>query len=231
MLQSKRIVLVRTETFYQTSENGAERAALRRRKSAVDHMDRAAAVALRSPRRSLRLLRSRSLLYLRAFCLSFAYDGLHSEIGLMIPLARQLSVESGNVMSEPFRRQSDEINFSNLKGVCAGISNATLSGFGYNCNRTFGLAGIMIKRVAGRDLETRFGTPREFSFCMPLLLVVCVMCSNIWTSAQTIKVTLLGTGSPPPVMNRFGPSILVEAGDQKLIFDVGRGALQRLTTA
>lgn len=44
-----------------------------------------------------------------------------------------------------------------------------------------------------------------------------------------ITVTLLGTGCPPPVMNRFGPSTLVEAGDQKLLFDAGRGALQRLT--
>lgn len=35
---------------------------------------------------------------------------------------------------------------------------------------------------------------------------------------QDIKVTLLGTGSPPAVMNRFGPSTLVEAGEQKLLF-------------
>lgn len=47
--------------------------------------------------------------------------------------------------------------------------------------------------------------------------------------AQEIKVTLLGTGSPAPVMNRFGPSTLVEAGGQKFLFDAGRGALQRLT--
>jgi ribonuclease Z len=46
--------------------------------------------------------------------------------------------------------------------------------------------------------------------------------------AQDMKVTLLGTGSPPPVMNCFGPSILVEAGDKKFLFDVGRGAMQRL---
>jgi len=46
---------------------------------------------------------------------------------------------------------------------------------------------------------------------------------------QGIRVTLLGTGCPPPVMNRFGPSTLVEAGSQKLLFDAGRGALQRLT--
>lgn len=46
---------------------------------------------------------------------------------------------------------------------------------------------------------------------------------------QEIKVTLLGTGCPPPLMHRFGPSTLVEAGGQKLLFDAGRGALQRLT--
>lgn len=42
------------------------------------------------------------------------------------------------------------------------------------------------------------------------------------------RVTLLGTGAPPPALNRFGPSTLVEVGDEKLIFDAGRGALQRL---
>lgn len=43
-----------------------------------------------------------------------------------------------------------------------------------------------------------------------------------------IKVTLLGTGAPQPVMDRFGPSILVQAGGQSLLFDAGRGCLQRL---
>jgi ribonuclease Z len=46
--------------------------------------------------------------------------------------------------------------------------------------------------------------------------------------ADPIRVTLLGTGTPRPLMERFGPSILVEAGHEKLIFDVGRGAMQRL---
>jgi ribonuclease Z len=45
---------------------------------------------------------------------------------------------------------------------------------------------------------------------------------------QEIRVTLLGTGNPPPVMDRFGPSILVEAGDKKFLFDTGRGSIQRL---
>jgi ribonuclease Z len=48
------------------------------------------------------------------------------------------------------------------------------------------------------------------------------------SDAQEIKVTLLGTGTPVPAMNRFGPSILVEAAGQKYLFDAGRGALQRL---
>lgn len=48
---------------------------------------------------------------------------------------------------------------------------------------------------------------------------------------QGIKVTLLGTGCPAPVMERFGPSTLVEAAGQKLIFDTGRGAMQRLKQA
>jgi ribonuclease Z len=47
-------------------------------------------------------------------------------------------------------------------------------------------------------------------------------------TAPTLRVTLLGTGRPDPVMDRFGPSTLVEAGDERLLFDAGRGASQRL---
>jgi ribonuclease Z len=43
-----------------------------------------------------------------------------------------------------------------------------------------------------------------------------------------IRVTLLGTGRPDPVIDRFGPSTLVEAGGETLLFDCGRGAIQRL---
>ena len=42
------------------------------------------------------------------------------------------------------------------------------------------------------------------------------------------RVTLLGTGAPPPSLERFGPSTLVEVGRDKFIFDAGRGAMQRL---
>ena len=42
------------------------------------------------------------------------------------------------------------------------------------------------------------------------------------------RVTFLGTGAPPPSLERFGPSTLVEVGREKFIFDAGRGAMQRL---
>lgn len=58
-----------------------------------------------------------------------------------------------------------------------------------------------------------------------LLLMLLV---PVTARGQEIQVTLLGTGSPGPVLNRFGPSTLVEAGGQKFLFDAGRGALQRL---
>jgi len=42
------------------------------------------------------------------------------------------------------------------------------------------------------------------------------------------RVTLLGTGVPTPRPERFGPSTLIEAGDQRLLIDAGRGATIRL---
>lgn len=42
------------------------------------------------------------------------------------------------------------------------------------------------------------------------------------------SVTLLGTGTPPPLMARFGPATLVSVNGTNLLFDVGRGVTQRL---
>ena len=47
-------------------------------------------------------------------------------------------------------------------------------------------------------------------------------------SADYIKVTLLGTGSPRPSVERSGPAVLVEVGGKYLLFDTGRGVVQRL---
>ena len=61
-----------------------------------------------------------------------------------------------------------------------------------------------------------------------LLALISIAALVLVAPAQSLKVTLLGTGSPQPRMDRFGPSILVEAGEKKLLFDCGRGAAQRI---
>ena len=60
------------------------------------------------------------------------------------------------------------------------------------------------------------------------LLLSLGLAASVIGQAQSIKVTLLGTGTPNPHPERFGPSTLVEAGSEKLLFDVGRGATIRL---
>ena len=42
------------------------------------------------------------------------------------------------------------------------------------------------------------------------------------TANDSILVTLLGTGCPRPLNERFGPSTLIEAGGLRLLFDCGR---------
>lgn len=46
--------------------------------------------------------------------------------------------------------------------------------------------------------------------------------------ADELKVTLLGTGTPRPSIERFGAATLVEYMNEKYLFDVGRGATIRL---
>jgi ribonuclease Z len=72
-----------------------------------------------------------------------------------------------------------------------------------------------------RQLQPRAGL-RLRLLCVLAIALVAPLYS------QNFKVTLLGTGSPRPSLQRFGPSILVEAGTEKLLFDCGRGATQRL---
>ena len=61
-----------------------------------------------------------------------------------------------------------------------------------------------------------------------VLPLIAVIAFGLPATSQNLKVTLLGTGAPRPVMDRLGPSILVEAGKEKLLFDCGRGATMRL---
>lgn len=68
------------------------------------------------------------------------------------------------------------------------------------------------------------------------LVIICIIISgqikagkdSLLVNEPVIKVTLLGTGTPQPIMDRFGASTLVQAGSETLLFDAGRGCLQRL---
>jgi ribonuclease Z len=73
---------------------------------------------------------------------------------------------------------------------------------------------------------------REMKIAFAALLAM-GLAQSTETLAQTkapddFRVTLLGTGTPIPRPNRFGPSTLVEAGSEKLVFDCGRGCTIRL---
>ncbi|MDF2373268.1 MAG: MBL fold metallo-hydrolase [Rhizobiaceae bacterium] len=51
------------------------------------------------------------------------------------------------------------------------------------------------------------------------------------TSQDILRVTLLGTGIPNPDINAFGTATMIEAGDQRVLIDCGRGTVIRLSQA
>jgi ribonuclease Z len=61
-----------------------------------------------------------------------------------------------------------------------------------------------------------------------VLVGILLLAPSVTTQDQAFRLTLLGTGSPRPLLTRFGPSVLVEAGSEKFLIDCGRGAPQRL---
>ena len=60
--------------------------------------------------------------------------------------------------------------------------------------------------------------------CYILLLLM----SSAVATADVMVVTLLGTGTPRPEIERGSSAVLVEAGTQKLLLDAGRGVAQRV---
>src|SRR5688500_19041388 len=46
-----------------------------------------------------------------------------------------------------------------------------------------------------------------------------------------MHITLLGTGTPAPLPHRMGPATLVTIGEQRLLFDAGRGVTTQLVRA
>lgn len=74
-------------------------------------------------------------------------------------------------------------------------------------------------------------TPWERIVRMAALAVLCLTIgfpAFAAYAADDFSVTLLGTGTPAPSPERFGMSTLVEAGGQRLLFDMGRGVTIRL---
>jgi ribonuclease Z len=62
-----------------------------------------------------------------------------------------------------------------------------------------------------------------------LTIVLCCFWATATIAAENdFRITLLGTSSPAALPDRFGPSTLIEAGDQKLLIDAGRGVPIRL---
>ena len=61
------------------------------------------------------------------------------------------------------------------------------------------------------------------------LVVLAALSLSSTLSAQDFDVTLLGTGTPRPSLDRLGPSTLIRSGDSVVLVDVGRGAFLRLS--
>jgi len=85
-------------------------------------------------------------------------------------------------------------------------------------------------RASARGLLTRFLCLRLA--CLAAAVLMCGTAAGQGMPAPLaegeFRVTLLGTGSPPPSMRRFGPGVLVQAGGRNLVIDSGRGVTQRL---
>lgn len=65
------------------------------------------------------------------------------------------------------------------------------------------------------------------------LLATSLLVADLSIAADNdeIKLTFLGTGAPRPSHDRYGPAILVEAGDYKIMVDAGPGMRERLFQA
>jgi ribonuclease Z len=86
-------------------------------------------------------------------------------------------------------------------------------------------------RAASKQLDQRMlAGRRKCSMWINLGLVLSVAASVFAgeVSAGEMRVTLLGTGTPTPRLGSFSASTLVEAGSERLIFDLGRGSTIRL---
>jgi ribonuclease Z len=59
----------------------------------------------------------------------------------------------------------------------------------------------------------------RYGWLIALLLLGSAPFGSADAGQSDFRVTLIGSGNPVPEPDRFGPATLVEAGDQKLLFD------------
>lgn len=76
-------------------------------------------------------------------------------------------------------------------------------------------------------MYSKISNASQFIFIALGLLAISIGPVNA-QSKPDFQVVLLGVGTPPPFLHRFGPATLVIAGDKYLLFDAGRGVTQRL---
>jgi len=69
---------------------------------------------------------------------------------------------------------------------------------------------------------------RAFAIGIAALAIAATSAAPARCADDHVRVTLVGTGGPEINPTRFGYSTLVEAGGEKLLFDAGRGVVQRL---
>ena len=67
----------------------------------------------------------------------------------------------------------------------------------------------------------------------PVLLCLVMMAPAFAADLEkgAIRLTFLGTGAPRPSHDRYGPSILLEAGDHRILVDAGPGMRERMFQA
>ncbi len=73
---------------------------------------------------------------------------------------------------------------------------------------------------------------RPFAALLISTLSIAGQTPSVAAAAAPLKIVILGAGGGPPVNNqKYGPAILIEAGQEKLMFDCGRAASMRLAEA
>jgi len=75
-------------------------------------------------------------------------------------------------------------------------------------------------------LSRREKCSMRIKLSLVLSIVAAMACTD--AGAAEMRVTLLGTGTPTPRLGSFSASTLIEAGPERLIFDLGRGSTIRL---